>query len=147
MLIATVETLFLAYSVISASFVSLPWYIAFDIFVGDKKTLSCLNFVSSLLLLNGMSEREYVVILFLSSVVEIDVSFLIVTVFFCPGSRSKKLSLNGKVLLLLSTLTRRAYLSDDTVTFNPSAVSSKTVLSSAFGKRSSFSRQKRTVFC
>ena len=109
MLIATVETLFLAYSVISASFVSLPWYIAFDIFVGDKKTLSCLNFVSSLLLLNGMSEREYVVILFLSSVVEIDMSFLIVTVFFCPGSRSKKLSLNGKVLLLLSTLTRRAY--------------------------------------
>ena len=66
MLIATVETLFLAYSVISASFVSLPWYIAFDIFVGDKKTLSCLNFVSSLLLLNGMSEREYVVILFLT---------------------------------------------------------------------------------
>ena len=39
MLIATVETLFLAYSVISASFVSLPWYIAFDIFVGDKKDL------------------------------------------------------------------------------------------------------------
>ena len=98
MLIATVETLFLAYSVISASFVSLPWYIAFDIFVGDKKTLSCLNFVSSLLLLNGMSEREYAVILFQSSVVDIDVSFLIVTVFFCPGSRSKKLSLIGKVI-------------------------------------------------
>ena len=91
MLIATVETLFLAYSVISASFVSLPWYIAFDKFVGDKKTLSCLNFVSSLLLLNGMSEREYAVILFLSSVVEIDVLFLIVKVFLCPGSRSKKL--------------------------------------------------------